>query len=218
MYKFGYVKMKLPLCVKIKKKVHQEIAAAQDIIVEEMYNFFPHAVFHGGTAIWRCYQGNRFSEDIDVYLQKKEAVDAFFQALERKGFEIIKKRVKENSLYSLLSYNRQQVRFEAVFEEKQNAILQEYEMIDGNLFTVFTLSANELIAEKTAALVKRKKVRDLYDIYFLLRYADKISGECIKEILAVDIIDEKVLPALILSGPVPTITQMKEYIARQAKS
>jgi predicted nucleotidyltransferase component of viral defense system len=212
--------MKLPLCVKIKKKVHQEIAAAQDIIVEEMYNFFPQAVFHGGTAIWRCYQGNRFSEDIDVYLQKKEseAADNFFQALERKGFEVIKKRVKENSIYSVLSYNKQQVRFEAVFEEKQNTVLQEYEMIDGNLFTVFTLSANNLVAEKMAALLKRKKVRDLYDIYFLLRYADKISEEYIKKILAVDLVDEKVLPALILTGPVPTITQMKEYIARQGKS
>ncbi|MEM1546291.1 MAG: nucleotidyl transferase AbiEii/AbiGii toxin family protein [Candidatus Methanomethylicia archaeon] len=34
----------------------------------EIYNSFPEAVIHGGTAIWRCYGSNRFSEDVDVYL------------------------------------------------------------------------------------------------------------------------------------------------------
>jgi len=92
----------IPINLKLKRKAHKDIAYAQDLIVEEIYNFFPKAVFHGGTAIWRCYNGNRFSEDIDLYMNKdKNKIEEFFNSLVKKGFKIIKKRVKENSLYSV---------------------------------------------------------------------------------------------------------------------
>ena len=64
------ISQKIPLALRIKKAQHKEIAEAQDIVVEELYRIFSKAVFHGGTSIWRCYNGNRFSEDIDVYNQK----------------------------------------------------------------------------------------------------------------------------------------------------
>jgi predicted nucleotidyltransferase component of viral defense system len=58
----------LPIDKKLKKKIHKTVALAQDILVLELYDKFPSAVIHGGTAIWRCYGSNRFSEEIDVYL------------------------------------------------------------------------------------------------------------------------------------------------------
>ena len=60
----------IPLILKLKKATHREIAKAQDLIVETLYEVFETAVFHGGTAIWRCYKGNRFSEDIDIYMKE----------------------------------------------------------------------------------------------------------------------------------------------------
>jgi len=51
----------IPLNLKLNKRSEREIAYAQDVIVAELYKFFPEAIIHGGTAIWRCYQGNRFS-------------------------------------------------------------------------------------------------------------------------------------------------------------
>jgi len=33
--------------------------------------FFLMAVLHEGTVIWRCFKSNRFSEDLDFYLEKK---------------------------------------------------------------------------------------------------------------------------------------------------
>lgn len=205
--------MKLPLHLKIKKKAHQEIAYAQDLIMEEVYSFFPEAVFHGGTAIWRCYQGNRFSEDIDMHLADKKNVKAFFERLEQKGFKIIKERIKDNSLYSLLEFGRAQVRFEALFLKKENPILKEYEMIDGNLLNVYTLSAEELLQEKIAACLTRKKVRDLYDIFFLLRYVKK-KPENLGKVVSIEITDPENLPALILLGSIPTVEQLKEYIKK----
>lgn len=205
--------MKIPLHLKLKKKVHQDIAYAQDLIIEEMYHFFPKAVFHGGTAIWRCYSGNRFSEDIDVYLSSKESINSFFEKLKQKGFKILKKRVKDNSLYSLLEFDRTQVRFEAIFTKKKG-ILKEYEMVDGNLMTVYTLSPADLLNEKIAACLKRKKIRDLYDIFFLLRYIKETAPKDLDQIDKVKIIDEDNLSAIILSGLVPTIKEMKDYIKK----
>ena len=31
-------------------------------------------VLHGGTAIWRCYAGNRFSDDLDLYVKSDNEV------------------------------------------------------------------------------------------------------------------------------------------------
>ena len=55
---------------KLKKKMHKDIALLQDIFIDILYEIFPDCVLHGGTAVWRCYNGTRFSEDIDVYIKK----------------------------------------------------------------------------------------------------------------------------------------------------
>ncbi|MBI3033883.1 nucleotidyl transferase AbiEii/AbiGii toxin family protein [Candidatus Woesearchaeota archaeon] len=203
--------MKIPLYNRIKKQAHKDIAAAQDIVMREIYDYFPKAVFHGGTAIWRCYSGNRFSEDLDFYLPSKGSVPVFFQSLERQGFRIFKQRVKENSLYALVEFNRAQVRVEAIFTAKKGAILKEYEQIDGNLMTVYTLSPEELLQEKIAACIKRKKARDLYDVFFLLRLVNS-RPKGLAAVTAVQIEDEETLPAIILSGPIPTSQEMKRHI------
>ena len=206
----------IPLILKLKKKAHKDIAAAQDLLIQEMYAVFDNAVLHGGTAIWRCYTGNRFSEDVDVYLNKDLGkINLFFGNLEKKGFIIMKKKVGENSIFSNLEINRSSVRFEALFKSK-NGVLKEYETVEGNLITVYTLTPEELIGEKVEAYLKRLKIRDLYDIFFLLRYVqnkDKIRDKIqmlIKEFK--NPTDEKELRVLILEGLVPDVEKMLDYI------
>src|SRR3989344_3592343 len=208
--------MELPLNLRIKKKAHQEIACAQDLIMVEVYDFFPKAVLHGGTAIWRCYKGNRFSEDIDVYLPPKSKLEDLFNKLKQNGFNILKKKITENSLYSLLDFNRTQVRLESLFAVKKGTLVN-YEMIDGNIMTVYSLTAEELIQEKISACLSRKKVRDLYDLFFLLRYAEKRKYTDLKRIQDVEIVDEENLKIIILSGPIPSVKEMKEFIAKWEK-
>lgn len=62
--------MAIPLILRIKRKKHRELAGLQDILIENIYEILPETVLHGGTAIWRCYLGNRFSEDIDIYIER----------------------------------------------------------------------------------------------------------------------------------------------------
>ena len=73
--------MAIVLFNRLKKKLHREIALLQDELIDIIYSIEPNAVLHGGTAIWRCFQGNRFSEDLDFYLTpSKNFKETFFNA------------------------------------------------------------------------------------------------------------------------------------------
>lgn len=210
----------IPLNLKLKKKVQKDIAYAQDVLIEELYVFFPKAVIHGGTAIWRCYSSNRFSEDIDVYIPKDgKRIEGLFLSLEKKGFKIVKKRVKQNSLYSELTFGRTSLRFEATFQTKK-PILKRYETSESFFISVYTLTPKDLIIEKIGAYLKRRKIRDLYDVFFLLNYA-KSNGiqEHLKKLIKnfTSPKDEESLKATIISGAIPNSKQLLEGIRRWVK-
>ena len=206
----------IPLILKLKKSSQKEIAKAQDLIIEEVYKIFDKAVIHGGTSIWRCYNGNRFSEDIDAYIPKDTSkINTLFECLGKKGFRILKKKVGKNSIYSNLELNRTIVRFEAIFKTV-NGVLKEYQTSEGNLITVYTLTPRGLIKEKINAYIKRYKIRDLYDVFFLLRYVK--NKDSIKRELNHLIdnfkqpVDKKELKVLVIEGLTPDVDKMLQYI------
>ena len=206
----------IPIILRLKKAAHKEVAEAQDRVVEALYEVFDDAVLHGGTSIWRCYGGNRFSEDVDVYMERDaKRLASLFITFERKGFVVEKKKVGERSLYSTLRFNSTVVRFEALFK-KVSGSLKEYETVEGNLITVYTLTPEELINEKISAYLNRLKVRDLYDIFFLLRHVKdafevrKALEQLIAKFKAP--VDENDLKVLLLEGLVPDSKKMLDYI------
>lgn len=208
----------IPLTLRLRKAQHKEIARAQDMIVAELYRQFDTAVIHGGTAIWRCYGGNRFSEDIDVYIQRDiKRADRLFSNLAQKGFTLTKKRITKNSIYSSLAINRITVRLEALFKRLPGS-LKEYETADSNFITVYTLTPEELIREKVGAYLDRHKVRDLYDVFFLLRHVKK-KEEIVEHLQKLirgfkEPVDEEELKVLIIEGLVPEPENMLDYIKR----
>ena len=208
----------IPLHLRIKRMRHKEIARAQDLIVEELYGKFNKAVLHGGTAIWRCYNGRRFSEDLDFYFPNdKKKIAVLFENLEKAGFEIKKKKVSENSVYSELELDRLAVRLEATFQ-KVSGVICDYEMSDGNIISVYSLTPDLFLDEKAKTYLKRFKVRDLWDVFFLLKIVDK--PEKIKEIGNLiknykKPIDEEDLKTIILEGIVPSANEMIEYIRKK---
>lgn len=206
---------------RLRKEKHKKIARAQDLVVETLYRVFPRAVLHGGTAIWRCYSGNRFSEDVDVYMEKNvEKINRFFEELKKTGFDIVKKRITKNSIYSILSFGGTEVRFEALFKRVEG-VVKEYETYEGILFNVFTLPPEVIATEKINAYLKRMKIRDLYDIFFLLRCVKHAEG--LKPELAgllqnfKEPVDEGELKALVLFGAIPTKEDILEYVKRWVK-
>ncbi len=213
--------VKIPIILKLKKESQKNLARAQDMIVEELFKIFDKAVLHGGTGIWRCYQGNRFSEDVDVYIPRDlRKLDQLFDNLQKKGFVIEKKKISEKSLYSNLKLDNFFVKFEVLFKVIKGE-LKEYETVEGNFLTVQCLSVEDIIKEKIKAYSNRLKIRDLYDIFFLLRYLE--NKEKIKKELKNFIsnfkkpIDEGNLKILIIDGLIPKVNDMLDYIQREAK-
>ncbi|MBI2044743.1 nucleotidyl transferase AbiEii/AbiGii toxin family protein [Candidatus Pacearchaeota archaeon] len=211
--------VKIPIILMLKKESQKKIARAQDIIVEEMEKTFNKIVLHGGTAIWRCYNGNRFSEDVDVYIPKEiNKINNFFENLKKRRFILEKKKIGKNSLYSSLRFENIIIRFEALFKLVKGE-LKDYETVEGNLITIHTLLPEELIKEKINAYLKRLRVRDLYDIFFLLRHVkDKreINSE-LKKFLKdfKNPVDKEELKLLIISGLTPNIEEILRYINRE---
>ncbi|HLC72581.1 MAG TPA: nucleotidyl transferase AbiEii/AbiGii toxin family protein [Candidatus Nanoarchaeia archaeon] len=206
----------IPLILRLKKNAHKEIAKAQDLMMKAVYTVFDKAVLHGGTAIWRCYQGQRFSEDIDMYLPKDLVkIGRLFETFARQGLVVVKKKVLENSIYASVMFNRTQVRFEAVFK-RVNGALKEYELVEGNYLTIYTLTPTELLREKATAYTNRRKIRDLYDVFFLARYVkeDAEARTAVQTLLLKyeKAPDEKELKVLILEGVVPSVEKMIEYL------
>ena len=212
---------KIPLQIRLKREIHRKIASAQDLVVKEIYAVFDKAVFHGGTAIWRCYEGNRFSEDLDFYLpQDREKLIQLFNRLEKIGFKIKKRKISENSVYSELEIDRTSVRLEATFQKK-SAIICDYEMSDGNFISVYSLTAEDFLIEKINTYLKRFKVRDLWDVFFLLKIIP--NPQNIKEIKTFikdykKPVDEEDLKTILLEGIVPSSKEMLEYIRRKREN
>ncbi len=213
--------LKIPLNLKVRNSSQRKIAYAQDILAVELYVFFPRAVIHGGTAIWRCYSGNRFSEDLDVYLEKdEETLKRFFSSLESKGFRSLKKRIKERSVYAEWEFNGISVRFEATFQVKKS-VSRKYETSESFFINVETLAPEELLMEKVETYLKRRKIRDLYDIYFLLSHIQDTASiqKPLKKLLDhfEPPADEENLSAIVISGSIPSSKQLLEGIKRWEK-
>ena len=209
----------IPLHDRLKKRGHRETALAQDLLMMAAYDAFPAMVLHGGTAIWRCYGGNRFSEDVDAYLPpplEEASLSAFREALRAKGLLIEKLKQTRHSIYSRLSYGGTEVRFEALLKGVAGPVVRTFELTDGARISVMTLTPEGLLAEKVGAYLGRRKARDLYDVFFLLSLASKEPevmaslGELVERYAPP--VDEGVLKALVISGSVPDAEGMMEAI------
>lgn len=214
--------MKLPLKNALKKQAQVSLAGLQDEAVDIMYSISPDAVLHGGTAIWRCYQGNRFSEDLDFYSSVgKDFGERLKAEANRRGLSVSKFRKTENNIFAKVSDGRTEVSLEIAIRKVKGAVFAQYEKADGSLMNVFCLSKEDLLVEKANAFVNRKLIRDIYDVYFLSANADmsKVSKELKVFVNKAPLpVDEKNLKALLYSGVVPTFQQMLEVIKRRVSA
>ena len=212
----------VPLALKLKRRIHRDIAGVQDVMVLGTFEVFPAAVLHGGTAIWRYYGGNRFSEDVDFYLppSAKGRVGVLAEVFGRSG--LVTKKVKEasNSAFGTSVAGASAVRLEATFRAADGLAVVRYEMLDGSFAMVRTLTAEALLREKALAYASRREVRDLYDVYFLTHVAQAEGSprEAARRLLESfrPPVDERTLRTVILAGSVPTVADMKEGISRWA--
>lgn len=209
--------MKIPLSRLLKRRLHSDIAALQDEVVDAVYSVLPDAVLHGGTAVWRCHGGNRFSEDLDFYaMVPNDFEDKLRSELEKRALEISRFKRTENTVFCKVLGSGTEVRLEIALRGVPNREAATYERADGSSMSIYSLSAESLIAEKIGAYLDRRFVRDLYDIYFLTGKGGDFGGmakECRRFAKEEKMpVDEKNLRALVYSGIAPPAKQMLETV------
>ncbi|MFH1520773.1 MAG: nucleotidyl transferase AbiEii/AbiGii toxin family protein [Candidatus Micrarchaeota archaeon] len=211
--------MKIPLANKLKKRLHREIGLLQDEVLDIAYEIENSVILHGGTAIWRCYGGNRFSEDLDFYSKPRKFENEFEALVKRRGLFITKIKKTDNLVFSKISNGEVEVRAEFNFSKSVRGTLGTYERMDSSLTTIFTLSPEELIFEKIDAYSNRMLIRDIYDLVHLTAMVEnpKSVAERMKSFL-INVkkpVDEKNIKAIIYSGAVPSFEQMLEILKKR---
>jgi hypothetical protein len=153
-------------------------------------------IFKGGTALYKCFGLDRFSEDLDFNVIKETNLEKIEQGLkpfklnyekEEKSFERNKKiifRIKgplyngsRNSLCKLeLDFSlREEVELKPV-TKKIGTFMEEIPSFD-----ILVMNQKEILAEKFRAILTRKKARDLYDIYFLLNKEINVNFDLVNK-------------------------------------
>ncbi|MFH1447645.1 MAG: nucleotidyl transferase AbiEii/AbiGii toxin family protein [Candidatus Micrarchaeota archaeon] len=212
--------MIIPLERRLRKRMHVEIALLQDEVMEILYGVDNGLVLHGGTAIWRCYGGNRFSEDLDFYCSGIGKIEQKFRGVvDGRGLVIKKFKKTANLVFCKISDGNVEIRVEMNYSVKKASVVRSYERTDGSFMDVLTLSPEDLILEKMAAYGERRFIRDIYDVYHLRNYLSKdevVLGKVLELIGSIQKpVDEKNLKAVVYSGTIPTFDQIIYSLKRR---
>lgn len=218
--------MDVPISHRLRNKTQLSIAELQDKFVEAVYQSDSNIILHGGTAIWRCYSGNRFSYDVDAYIRNVREFNAIRHgltfSLSRLGCKIDSISIIERSIFAVVS--DQIARLSVDISYRANGIRPlalQYERIDRSYTQVLTLTPEDFVLEKVVAYESRGYIRDLFDIYQLLNYlpvgsrADKRLGRFAMHIKK-PYSSEK-LSDLVYSGVAPTFREIVEAIKRRTR-
>ena len=208
--------MKLNIANQLKKRDQLEIAELQDNIISIAYSVTDDLILHGCTSIWRCYSGKRFSVDIDLYSKNfEENMNEFSERLRSQGLNVIKMKNTGNIIFSSISNDYSTVKFDINHIKDVKGELCHYEMVDGSIMEVLSLSAYNLIIEKIKSYNNRRFIRDLYDIYHLLLIGTEPPEELNKFIDNIKKpVDESVLKTIVYSGIAPSYNRMINEIRR----
>ncbi len=166
-----------------------EVDYLQDIaLMNTCREFGNKLVFKGGTCLYKIYQLNRFSEDLDFTATRNFRNEEFFNRLPYffKLLNInthIKTEKFGNSLNIYLDCNgplyegrketSRTVILNISFRERvilpaiRAQYLPSYKEV--RPFDIFAMSESEILAEKIRAIYTRKKARDVYDLWYLIK-------------------------------------------------
>ena len=180
---------------KIKELSRKSQSRIENIVREYIQHLFlsslykqkeaENLLFKGGTALKIIYRSPRFSEDLDFssknFLNKRRIENIFVNTLTEISKENIKIDLKEAKFTSggylgILFYDFYDLSGEIFFEvslrekgrieREVTTIVSEY----SPTYIILHLSSKQIVKEKIAALLKRRKARDYYDLYFILRH------------------------------------------------
>lgn len=180
--------------------VNAERDYLQELLLFGLYSEVgPELVFKGGTCLYKLHKLSRFSEDLDFTLAKRiDLEEAVQRAVGGLRFLRVSGSVKE------VKKHRREMNFRLLFRGPlyrgsreslclvpMNVSLRERVILDPERvtispvyreipsFDVFSMRAEEMLAEKVRAIFAREKPRDLYDMWFLFRKGVKLDSNLV---------------------------------------
>ena len=194
--------------VKIARKTNlhlyqQEKDYLLKVFLFNYYRKFNNAIFKGGTCLRYLYGLNRFSEDLDFNLlcTPKKFEKEVGITLKEMGHWGIESRFRKVESFKdaftceiefrgpLFNGTRQSLNKFRIDSGKRTGIFikPRWELISSEYadtpenFLVRVLDERELLAEKLHALCNRKKGRDLYDVWFLIKRGTHVDKNTIRK-------------------------------------
>jgi len=139
-------------------------------------------LFKGGTALRILYRSPRFSEDLDFSAKSapQNTIEDLLQEtlllLDREGINVDLKESTSTSggFLGIIHSQIQRLGFNISIEisTRKKKISDQIVVVENpyiESYSIVALKKEELINEKIEALVTRKKPRDFFDLYFMLR-------------------------------------------------
>lgn len=191
--------------------------------------------FKGGTALRIIYNNPRFSEDLDFSAVKiniknlEENLLSILDQIEKENIKVFLKEAKTTSGGYLVN-----IEFEAQKYPKVAISLEisfRKDKLKGEVVTIVSdfippylinsLNEESLVGEKIEALFSRKKPRDFYDLYFILRSnllpkdKKKILPEALKIIQKTDINFSRELKIFLPKSHWAIIKDFKKVLTRE---
>lgn len=158
-------------------------------------------VFKGGTCLYKFYNLDRFSEDLDFSLRKEINTDKLLKIIVRelKKFNIESKILEKKHLFNSISYSLRiygplyrgtpqstcklqidvNLKSKVILEPVAKRLISMYR--DVPTCFVILMEEEEILAEKIRAILTRDKARDLYDAGFLLEKGVKVKKSLLNE-------------------------------------
>ena len=165
-----------------------ELDYLQDIALYNIYREFGNKIiFKGGTCLYKVFQLNRFSEDLDFNGSKGFKSKNFFQRLPY-FFDLLnmKSRIRIKpfetgtniylDIHGPLYDGRKESAASIIFNVsvRERTVLDvprhSYKPLYSELrpFDLFAMPEKEILAEKIRCIYGREKARDAYDLWYLL--------------------------------------------------
>lgn len=160
-----------------------------ELILYIISDFRRFLVFKGGTALYKFYNLNRFSEDLDFdVVGKRFDIDRLIKRILRGleltgmsgtiyekleyGNEINIRLIVRGPLYdgSKISMSRVTLNLskrERPISTQERLLTPSYQDIPS--FELSVLDDKEMVAEKIRCIMTREKARDVYDLWFMLK-------------------------------------------------
>lgn len=179
---------------------HAEKLYCQDILLRTISReTTDELIFKGGTALLKCYQLDRFSEDLDFTAREpvpfEDVLESAVRDLEQYGMAVERRSTNrtersfrarlgvEGPLFTgddrSLCFVRIQVNTHSTVEEI-TSIRYTPPFRDLPTFDLPVLAEREILAEKISALLTRRQPRDLYDVYHLLERSVMVDSPLIQ--------------------------------------